>query len=148
MSSVREGIDYKVTYAKYQGTRNNSPWTEYVWGLGLMDSEGVTQYGEFRTYYDYNYETLWGNTVRFLLGTFRATDEDRVPERLVIVLTNGEKITFSSSEAHKEYESLKFAYEIGEPFFELPPLPNGDSLVLNLSNVTHFFISRKEAADE
>ncbi|QZA69747.1 hypothetical protein 035JT004_257 [Bacillus phage 035JT004] len=148
MSSVREGIDYKVTYAKYKGTRNNSSWTEYVWGLGLMDSEGVTQYGEFRTYYDYDTGTLRGNTVRFLLGIFRATDEDRVPEKLVIVLTNGEKITFSSSEAHKEYESLKFAYEIGEPFFELPPPPNGDSLVLNLSNVTHFFISRKETTDD
>ncbi|MBE7901385.1 hypothetical protein IPD43_27830, partial [Paenibacillus polymyxa] len=61
----------------------------------------------------------------------------------VIVLTNGEQITFSSSEAYKEYEALKFAYEIGEPFFELPTLPNGDSLVVNLSNVTHFFISAK-----
>lgn len=59
-------------------------------------------------------------------------------------MTNGEQITFSSSEAYKEYEALKFAYEIGEPFFELPTLPNGDSLVVNLSNVTHLFSSAKE----
>ncbi|UPI13274.1 hypothetical protein [Bacillus phage SBSphiJ7] len=143
MSRAREGVNYNVVFAEYTSRSDRSSWTEYTWDLALEDDRGKTICGSFKTYYDYDSETLLGSTVRFLMGTFKTTEEDRIVEKLVIVLTNGEQITFSSSEAYKEYEALKFAYEIGEPFFELPTLPNGDSLVVNLSNVTHFFISTK-----
>ncbi len=143
MSRAREGVNYKVVYADYQSSLNSSSWTEYTWDLALEDDRGKTICGSFKTYYDYDSETLLGSTIRFLMGMFKTIEEDRIIEKLVIVLINGEQITFSSSEAYKEYEALKFAYEIGESFFELPTLPNGGSLVVNLSNVTHFFISAK-----
>ena len=143
MSRAREGVDYKVVYAEYTSRSDRSSWTEYTWDLALEDDRGKTIYGSFKTYYDYDSETLLGSTIRFSMGTFKTTEEDRIVEKLVIILTNGEQIAFSSSGAYKEYEALKFAYETGEPFFELPTLPNGDSLVVNLSNVTHFFISAK-----
>lgn len=147
MSRAREGANYTVVYAEYTSRSVRSSWTEYTWDLALEDDRGKTICGSFKTYYDYDSETLLGSTISFLMGTFKTTEEDRIVEKLVIVLANGEQIAFSSSGAYKEYEALKFAYEIGEPFFELPTLPNGDKIVINLDNVTHFFISTKGDPD-
>lgn len=68
-------------------------------------------------------------------------------ETIVIRFINGDSISLSNILVNEAYNTLYLALAARNRALELPTGPHKDKIVINLDNVTHFFISAKGDTD-